>query len=166
MCSFFPFILAQIPGPSGLPAWVTPAVALGAPLVILLITEYFRRRTTHADGNTGVQIAQLQGMAQIRSEEAKARHDLRDEFNARVLRLTNKVEHLQGELQRTQDGFRELYYVRQREWDHWETWLDLLKRDNPQLVLQEDKIPHRLDTAHLAPFRMFQPMPELDPDRP
>ena len=150
-------LFAQTPSPGGLPAWLTPVAAIGVPLLVIVVNEYFRRRTTAVDGSANVRIEQLKGMAQIRAEEATARHDLRKEFNAQVLHLTNGIEQLRVDLQKTQDAFRELYYIRQREWDHWETWLDLLKRDNPSLVLQEDKIPHRLDTSHLMPFRIFQP---------
>ena len=147
---------------AGSPWWVTPIIAVGGPVITLVVTESLRRRTgrerRQEEGDAGVRIEQLKGMAQIRAEEAQARHDLRKEFNNIVLRLQNQVEVLKLSLDRIKDSFSELYYVRQREWDRWEAWFDGLRRDNPSLVMREETVPKRQDISHLAPVRVFAPV--------
>ncbi len=168
LLSIFP-MLAEGHGAADLPAmvagtpwWVTPLIAVGGPVLTLVVTESLRRRTgrerRQEEGDAGVRIEQLKGMAQIRAEEAQARHDLRKEFNGIVLRLQNQVEVLKLSLDRIKDSFSELYYVRQREWDRWEAWFDGLRRDNPSLVMREESIPKRQDISHLAPIRVFAPV--------
>ncbi len=145
----------------GTPWWITPLVAVGGPLLTLLISDAVRHRNAkqerQGEADTGVRLEQLKGMAQIRAEEATARHDLRKEFNALVLRLQNQVESLKETQARIKDSFSELYYVRQREWDRWEAWIDGLRRDNPSLIMREQMIPVRSDISHLAPIRVFAP---------
>lgn len=53
------------------------------------------------------------------------------------------------------DYFSELYYVNQRQWDHFEAFFAQLKRDNPGIVFSPDAVPKRPEIDHLKPSKVF-----------
>jgi hypothetical protein len=151
---------ASIPTPAASPWWTSPIATVAGSIAVLFMAEYLRRRSTASSATATVQVEHLKSMAALAMNEKNERHKLAEKFNTDILRLQVDITNQSRMIEWIKSAFSELYYSHQRSWDAFEAFTNLLKHDNPGIMIDERMMPKRPDISHLAPIKIFRPMPD------